>query len=410
MNLAEVMSEALISLTNNKLRSLLTVLGIVIGVAAVIAMVSLGRGVQESVNSQFSGIGATSLTIFYSPDASLRNPQPLTLADAAALADPAAVTGVMRVSASISNSGVASYGNRSVSTTFYGTTANYATVNGLKLAEGRFLSEEDNLGQTSVAVLGARAARKIFERERGITGELIRLEGQPYRVVGVLAQGSGVSFGTGAGDDSVLVPLSTAQARLIARPTRTWVDSLNVQIASASQIDRASEQIKQVLRIRHRTPVGVDDFFLFAPKALLDAFNQVAQVLTVFLGGVAAISLLVGGIGIMNIMLVSVTERTREIGLRKAIGASKRDILVQFLAESALLSLVGGVIGILLGWLVGVAIRLISSASGTAINPQIGLDVILLATLFSSAIGIFFGFYPANRAANLMPVEALRAE
>jgi putative ABC transport system permease protein len=211
-------------------------------------------------------------------------------------------------------------------------------------------------------------------------------------------------------DDALLVPITTARQRLAPRQNRSQVDALVVEVATAGQVQQATEAVKQMLRVRHRTPVGLDDFTIFVAKDLLDALNQVTGVLTIFLGGVAAISLLVGGIGIMNIMLVSVTERTREIGLRKALGARRRDILVQFLVESSLLSLIGGLIGILLGWLIGVAVAQFAAASQATIQPQVGWDSILLATMFSSAIGIFFGFYPANRAAQLTPVEALRSE
>jgi len=183
-----------------------------------------------------------------------------------------------------------------------------------------------------------------------------------------------------------------------------------VQAISADAINQATEQVSQILRTRHRTPIGTDDFTILAQQEFLDTFSTITGVLTIFLGGIAAISLLVGGIGIMNIMLVSVTERTREIGLRKALGARKSDILIQFLTESSVLSLVGGLIGIALGYGISLAVGQISAASGTPFDPAIGTDAVLLATLFSTAVGLFFGIYPANRAANLEPVEALRYE
>jgi putative ABC transport system permease protein len=204
--------------------------------------------------------------------------------------------------------------------------------------------------------------------------------------------------------------LTTAQTRLIRRSSRERVDLLMVQAASAQEVPLAVEEVAQILRARHRTAVGADDFSILTQQDFLNTASTITNVLTIFLGGIAAISLLVGGIGIMNIMLVSVTERTREIGLRKALGARKRDILVQFLTESSVLSLIGGLIGILLGWAIATIVGRIAAANNAPIEPSIGIDVVLLATLFSTAVGLFFGLYPANRAASLEPVEALRYE
>ncbi|MCX8026147.1 MAG: FtsX-like permease family protein, partial [Thermanaerothrix sp.] len=217
----------------------------------------------------------------------------------------------------------------------------------------------------------------------------------------------GSSFGSQ--DDIVLIPLSTAQARIIRRD-RNRVDLILAQVSSPELVPQAIEEVSQVLRTRHRTELGVDDFTVFSQQDFVATAQTITGVLTIFLGGIAAISLLVGGIGIMNIMLVSVTERAREIGLRKAIGVRKRDILIQFLTESSLLSLFGGLIGIGFGWLIAFVVGQIAAASNTPLNPKVGIDAILLATLFSTAVGLFFGLYPANRAANLEPVEALRYE
>jgi len=210
-------------------------------------------------------------------------------------------------------------------------------------------------------------------------------------------------------DNQVLVPFTTAQNRLIRRG-RDRVDQLLVQATSSDTVVNASDEISQILRARHRTQLGEDDFTVFTQQDFVQTAQTITGVLTIFLGGVAGISLLVGGIGIMNIMLVSVTERTREIGLRKAIGARRRDILIQFLTESSLLSLFGGLIGIGFGWLIAYIVGRIAVASGTPFTPQVGVDAILLATVFSTAVGLFFGLYPANRAAGLEPVEALRYE
>jgi putative ABC transport system permease protein len=211
-------------------------------------------------------------------------------------------------------------------------------------------------------------------------------------------------------DDQVIVPLTTAQTRLLRRSTRDRVDMVMVSAVSAQAVPLASEEVSQILRARHRTAIGEDDFTVLTQQDFLTTAETITSVLTIFLGGVAAISLLVGGIGIMNIMLVSVTERTREIGLRKALGARRSDILIQFLTESAVLSMIGGLVGIGLGYIISYAVGRIAAANNTPITPAIGIDTILLATLFSTAVGLFFGLYPANRAAGLEPVEALRYE
>ncbi|HEX9028848.1 MAG TPA: ABC transporter permease, partial [Anaerolineales bacterium] len=300
------------------------------------------------------------------------------------------------------------YGSQKTTTQIQGVTPDYAPVRNDRVAEGQYISEENILGQASVALLGPDTANKLFGRKDGLIGETIRIEGQPFRVIGILQSKGGSSFSNE--DDRVLIPLTTAQTRLIRRSPRDRVDLILVQAASANAVPRAQEEIAQILRARHRTAIGQDDFTIFTQQDFLTTANTITQVLTIFLGGIAAISLLVGGIGIMNIMLVSVTERTREIGLRKALGARRGDILIQFLTESMVLSLLGGLIGIALGWTISYAVGRIAAANNAAINPSIGLDTILLATLFSTAVGLFFGLYPANRAAGLEPVEALRYE
>jgi putative ABC transport system permease protein len=235
----------------------------------------------------------------------------------------------------------------------------------------------------------------------------VRIEGQPFRVIGVMEKKGGSSFGSQ--DDVVLIPMTTARTRIVRR-TNDRVDIIMAQAATAEDVPQATEEISNILRTRHRTAIGLDDFTILSQQDFLQTVETVLGVFTIFLGGIAAISLLVGGIGIMNIMLVSVSERTREIGLRKALGARKRDILVQFLTESSLLSLIGGLVGIMLGWLIAFIVGQVAAATGNAFSPSIGWDGILLATITSTVIGLFFGIYPANRAASLQPVEALRYE
>jgi putative ABC transport system permease protein len=409
MNVLQTIFEALESLTANKMRSGLTVLGIVIGVAAVIAMLALGAGVQNSITGQIQGIGTNLIFITSgNQQQEVRNPKPLTLADASALADPLAAPSIAAVAPSLSGSLEVSTGKESSRVNITGVTPAYASVANEALTEGEFITDEFLLARSAVAVIGPDTAEKLFGRVDGVTGETIRIAGTPFRIIGVLTSKGGSGFGNQ--DDRIMVPLTTAQSRLFQRNVHDSIDSIQAQAVSSESVSTASEEIAQILRTRHRTAVGVDDFTLFTQDSILNIAQSITGVLTLFLGGIAAISLLVGGIGIMNIMLVSVTERTREIGLRKAIGARKRDILVQFLTESVLLSLLGGLIGILLAWLIATAVGAVAAASGTPIEPRITIDAVLLATIFSMSVGLLFGIYPANRAAGLQPVEALRYE
>jgi putative ABC transport system permease protein len=413
MNLSQSILEALESLSSNKLRSSLTVLGIVIGVAAVIAMLAVGTGAQDSITGSISGIGTNLLFVFQGGgrmggETTVRNPKPLTLQDAAAIADPFAAPSVDLVAPVLQDNLMVSAAGETTSTSISGVTPDYFPLRNYTLTEGEPISEEHFLGRASVAVIGPNTADTLFGRHDGLVGENMSIEGQPFRIIGVLTAKGGGMFGSE--DDQVLIPYSTAQTRLMQRRTRDQVDMLLVQVVDSESVPSAVEEVSAILRTRHRTAIGEDDFTVFSQQDFLTTAATITNVLTIFLGGIAAISLLVGGIGIMNIMLVSVTERTKEIGLRKALGARKRDILIQFLTESSLLSLIGGIIGILFGWLIAFIVERVAIASGTPFYPRIGLDAVLLATLFSAAVGLFFGIYPANRAAKLEPVEALRYE
>jgi putative ABC transport system permease protein len=408
MTILQPFLEALDSLASNKLRSGLTILGIIIGVGAVIAMVSIGRGAEATITDSIQGIGTNLLFVFRGGSSDVRNPEPLTLGDASAIADPFLAPSVGGVAPVLQGSAMFSYGGESRNTTLVGVTPDYAPVRNYNVSEGEFINEEHMLGQSSVVILGTEIANRLFGRIEGLVGETVRIEGQPFRVIGVLESRGGSAFSNE--DDQAFVPLTTAQTRLLRRSTRDRVDLILVQAIAAQSVPQAQDEVSQILRQRHRTEIGADDFTILTQQSFLDTASTITNVLTIFLGGIAAISLLVGGIGIMNIMLVSVTERTREIGLRKALGAHKSDIMIQFLAESSVLSLIGGVIGIFLGWTISVIVGRIAVANNAPISPTIGLDIILLATLFSTAVGLFFGIYPANRAANLEPVEALRHE
>jgi putative ABC transport system permease protein len=407
MNLGQAIIEALESLNSNKLRSGLTILGIVIGVGAVIAMMAVGAGAQNTITGTISGIGSNLLFVMRNTSDELTRAEPLSLSDAESLLDQFQAPHIQAVAPVVNDNLKVSAGGESTFTSVSGITPSYSEVRNYKVTEGTFITEEQQLGRASVALIGPDVADKLFARKDGLVGETIRIAGQPFRIIGVLESKGGSSMGSQ--DDVVMIPLSTAQSRLIRR-NQNRIDMVLVQATSADSVTTASDEIAQILRLRHRTKVGEDDFTIFSQADFVSTAKTITGVLTIFLGGVAGISLLVGGIGIMNIMLVSVTERTREIGLRKALGARKKDILIQFLTESSLLSLLGGVVGVGLGWLIAFIVGKIAAASGTPFYPSVGINAILLATIFSTAVGLFFGLYPANRAANLEPVEALRYE
>ena len=413
MKLYRLLIEALDSLYGNKLRSMLTVLGIVIGVAAVIAMLSIGRGAQASITSQIESIGTN--LIYVSPGSTSEggvqsaagSAGTLTLDDAEALAGLPDVVAV----ASVTNSFVqVVYQGQNVNTRLMGVTPGYETVSSLTLEDGEFISESDQDGRSLVVVLGSSVAENLFGGTGGVVGQKVRLNGQPYKVIGVLASKGGTGFMNQ--DDQVFIPLSTALNRLVGGSRfrgSSVISQITVKAASADVVDQVVNDVTLLMRERHETIEGADDFTVSSQQAALDAATEVADTLTIFLGGIAGISLAVGGIGIMNIMLTTVTERTHEIGLRKAIGAKRSDILLQFLVESTVLSLSGGLIGVAFGW--GIA-RLMGQIQlgGSSISPVVGLDSVLLAAFFSMAVGLFFGIYPATRAARLQPVEALRYE
>jgi putative ABC transport system permease protein len=399
---------ALESLTSNKLRSALTILGIVIGVGAVIAMLAIGTGAQNSITGSIEGIGTNLLFVISGGSEDVRNPKPLTRSDAEAMMDGFQAPSVIGVAPMLQGSVAVTAEGESTTTQINGVTPDYEWVRNATVGEGEFVNEAHLLGRSAVVLLGTKVADELFGRSDGLVGENVRIEGQPFRVIGILEEKGGTGFNDE--DDRVLVPITTAQARLLRRSTPNGVDVILVQAISAEAVPQAGQEVSDILRSRHRTGIGEDDFTVFNQQDFLETASTITGVLTIFLGGIAAISLLVGGIGIMNIMLVSVIERTREIGLRKALGARKRDIMIQFLAESSLLSLTGGILGIVLGWIISAIVGQIAAASNADINPVIGLDAVLLATLFSTAVGLFFGIYPANRAASLEPVEALRYE
>ena len=408
MNFGASLIEALESLASNKVRTGLTMLGIIIGVGAVIAMLAIGTGTEQAIVGEIEGIGTNLLFVATNYD-DVTNPEPLTIRDAEAISDPVFAPSVAAAAPVIQGRAELTFAGKVTTASLVGVTVDYAKVQPLELAEGEFFDSTQIAGLASAVILGTNVAEDLYGRADGLVGESVRILGQPFRVVGILKKEGGSEFGSSS-DDQILVPLTTAQTRLIPRKVKNQVDLIYVSAISSDAVKSAEDEISVILRDRHNIKLAEDDFRILTQELFLDFASTVTGVFTIFLGGVAGISLLVGGIGIMNIMLVSVTERTREIGLRKAVGAKKRDILIQFLIESSLLSAIGGIVGIVLGWLLSLGIGRIAAANDFLLNPSITINAVLLATLFSAAVGLFFGIYPANRAAQLEPIEALRTE
>jgi putative ABC transport system permease protein len=415
MQIWESVRIALRALTVNKMRAILTMLGIIIGVGAVIALLSVGHGFEHYITQQFENLGTNLLFVFPGrmdessggPRIGQQRIQPLTMGDAKALADPFLVPDVVAVAPEYQQYGTAVRGKQQKSTSIDGVTPEMEGARNFKTVLGEFITQEQVNGRSRVAVLGATIAQDMFEENEYPIGQTVKLNDVPFKVVGVLEKKGGGGFGSQ--DDIVMIPLSTAQTRLFSAGSVRGdlvVSDINVQVVSQDKMDAVADRITEVLRERHRISFKDDDDFTVISQAdMIQVFGQFTAVFTTVLGSIAGISLLVGGIGIMNIMLVSVTERTREIGIRKAVGAKRRDILLQFLVEAMVLSMIGGFVGIGLGY---VASTLLANLA--KLNTMVTLDAILLATSFSAAVGLFFGIYPATRAARLNPIDALRYE
>ncbi len=399
---------ALGGLGANKLRAALTMLGIMIGVSAVVTLMSLGDGVNRFVADQFTGLGTNLIFVMPNEDPGLAEPA-LTIRDAEYLATPGVLPDALAISPVYARGIEMRYEGELYRTSMQATTADYGPMRGLDLARGRFINEQDSNGRSRVVVLGSEVADNVFEDDVDPLERTVKLNGVNFLVVGLLEEIGGAAFGSR--DDLVIVPLSTAQERLFnARSQRTGaplVDMILIQAVNSQAVTDVVIDAANALRQSHGiTFRDEDDFLVLTQQDFLDTFGQITGILTLFLGAIAGISLLVGGIGIMNIMLVSVTERTREIGLRKAVGAKQLDILSQFLTEAILISLAGGLLGVGLGALLASAIHLALPDLDTSLTAT----SILVAVSFSAGVGIFFGIYPASRAAALHPIDALRFE
>ena len=406
MLLTEIVLVALGALRANKLRSLLTMLGIVIGVAAVIAMVALGSGAQKSIQERISALGTTLLTvspgqIFGRGVSSANDRARLYMKDADALA--AKGTMIAGVQPEMSGQYQLQFGSANTNAQVVGSTANYMVVRKYELMSGRMFSEAEDKGRQRVAVIGPAVITNLgLDSPDAIVGEFVRIKGLQFQVIGVFkSKGQANPFFNP--DEQILVPITTARFRLIGNDR---LRSISVLAKSEEQIPEAMADVQRVLRREHRIRPGKENDFTIRNQAdFLSTFAETTQVFSFLLAGIAAVSLLVGGIGIMNIMLVSVTERTREIGVRKALGATKVNILLQFLIEAVVLCLLGGLVGVILG--AGGALTLSKLAN---FNTEISTGSVLLAFGFSALVGVLFGVWPARRAASLDPIQALRYE
>ncbi len=405
MNIPEVMKVSLRALSKNRMRSVLTGLGVIIGITAVVALVSIGQGVSKKIESQISALGSNILMIFPGSTSmggvhgGFGTGTNLMPSDANAISQEC--PDVLYVSPSVRTTGQAIFQNQNWGTTILGVGSSFPMIRDWSVAEGNFFDREDVDASANVCAIGQVVRQQLFGNIDPI-GKIIKIQNIPFRVVAVMATKGTAGFGQDM-DDMILAPYTTIQKKLLGI---TYISLIFVKAISSSSINEAQNEIEALLRQRHNLKKGQpDDFTIRNVADILSAISNITGLLTIFLGSIASISLLVGGIGIMNIMLVSVTERTREIGIRMAIGAKRRDILTQFLLEAVTLSTLGGIVGIILGIIV-------STVAGHYIHIPITINIlpILIAFLFSFAVGVFFGLYPARKASMLNPIEALRYE
>jgi putative ABC transport system permease protein len=406
MEISEIIFEAINTLRINKMRTALAVLGIVIGIGSVIALVSLGQASQKSITDQIQSLGSNLLTI--SPtNAQSGNVRSsgtvttLTYDDAKAILNSPSVTTVSKVSPEISRRSQIVTGKNNTNTQVYGVTSVYAEVKKIETASGVFITQQDVDAMNKVAVLGPQVVTDLFGEGASVIGQTIRVEGQTLRIIGVTKEKGGSGFNNQ--DDVVYVPLSIAQKILYGQ---TYLSSISVEAKSSDVMVTAQDQIGYLLLERHKLKDPTKaDFRIMNQSDILNTASSITGIFTSLLSGIAAISLLVGGIGIMNIMLVTVTERTREVGLRKALGAKKKTIITQFLTEAIILTVLGGFLGMILGIIISFVLSKVMSLPFT-----ISISSVALAIGVSGIIGIIFGWYPAKKASDLQPIEALRYE
>ena len=405
MLFSESVQIAVTALLSNKLRSILTMLGIIIGVGAVIAMISIGMGVKQNVTNSIASLGSNMLIVMPGSTnqggvrSAAGSNQKLKYDDATAIKNK--IKNIDYVSPTVNSSYQIVNGNQNWNTSVYGVTPEYLHIRSLVVQSGSFITQSDLNSRNRVAVIGPTVASNLFD-EANPVGKNIRINNQPYKIIGVLESKGQSSMGQDQ-DDIVIVPLTTAQERLMGI---TYVRSINIQVSSADKIEQVQSEVETLLRQRHHIMNGKeDDFNVRNLTSLMETMTSTTTMLTLFLGSIAAISLIVGGIGIMNIMMVSVTERTREIGIRKALGATFQNIMMQFLIESVVIGVIGGLLGIACG--VGIALAIAKSG---LFQTVITAAPIIISFSFSVGIGLFFGIYPARKAAKLDPIEALRYE
>jgi len=403
MNYINTFKIALTAIRRNKVRAFLTMLGIIIGVASVIAMLAMGEGSKLYIQNQMSGLGTNLVMIM--PGADTHGPVRSSGSSKLEMSDMEAIAKskyVAALSPQVQSSAQVVYGNNNWSTSIYGVTQEYLQIKNLVIGSGRIFTEKELRALEKVCILGQKVATELFPQGEDPLGKTIRVKNTPFKVIGVLQDKGAASMGQDQ-NDVIIAPYTTVQRRLLSID---YIQGINLSVTDEKKSEAAVEEFVQILRREHKIKEGdEDDFNVMSQSEMISTVSTVIDALKYLLGAIAGISLLVGGIGIMNIMLVSVTERTREIGLRMSVGGRGHDILMQFLIEAAVLSVIGGIIGIIIGYL-------LASVAGSllGVGALVRLYSVVLSFSVCVGIGLFFGWYPARKAANLNPIDAIRYE